>query len=987
MQNERREISQNLSGIAEEITEAERIILPSTDWAWMMGILAGGGHITKNGRVLFATRFEQLQQSLIERGEKLFQRNARLELYPNYPNRSPVIAFGNKTVALELSSFTRDQYVTTINARHNWLLSDSKYIWPFLEGVFEARGRFHRNTNNRFEQIFLHSVFLKETSFLTELLTRVGVEDPRVIRARMTREGVRGVSMSLLTDIRLFSENVHSVIPFKEEGLAFYRTIDTSLRKFRVYSKDEVISDWIKASVILKRTPTEHYIRRLRQLGIIQCSPQVFGRLFSESGSPTDFKNARLALEKIFEESHNIVFNDSEIEQARTKFLEAQWLLKKQRRMPKRYSDEDIIESWVKARNMLGYIPTSADLERLNEEGIVKITVPTFVERFGDGRTFVSARNSLEARMQQLKETVLEPKPKVARVSIKVARVSITDEALINEWIRLLEYLGRIPSYTDIGRLLGKSETKYSPSTYKKRFGASDEGVSFNQARRKLLELSRSSIDTQNLKMSSKAYQKSLTNGEVAIEWVRIRRILGHVPSIPELSRLLTNADTLVSPRTYADRFGSSKWSQAVSALERIVFSVDLNESLVQYENNSREQVRYIEKIHRAILPFIDKYATSKLDEIFKSTQLPPVLFYAHDGNPLILGEEVSTELMEKTSESNKPKNSVTLYGPNLNSELLTVTAPEIPEPAIIVINQAKGKSEVNETDELIKPSRNLAWILGTLAAGGYVNLKTGYIEVSGKQPVLDRFKESGLNIFKKEITFHSYTHKGSNHPYSRARLCSVDFARSIGDLRRNSWSNTINSRHVWIKDESNEYVWSFLEGFFDMRGSISSFSGRDQTTPLHPVIYLSTTSSNGTNALLEMLGSVGIDNAFIHRSKNTREGVRGVVISNLEDVRGIAEHISSSIPDKQKALENCQNRFPHLSKHFRYTDDELKSDWRMLASLLDRNPSSWDLRRDFQEAIRIHTERTYAQRFGNGNFATARRNLEKLLESDSETM
>lgn len=659
----------------QESTHVSQVI-PSDEWAWMMGVIAGGGHISTNGRIMFGTQIEQLRNAVILKGEKLFQRNHRLE--SNRNNRGkPVIVFQNREIAAELGNFTRDNYVMTAIERHDWLLHGDRFTWSFLEGIFETKGVIRRNSGNRFDSIFISVLFQREASFLSELLGRVGLTDPKIWESKHAREGVNKVAITSLEDVSLFARNVRSVIPEKEEVLAFYRNNDVD-SQHKIYSREEVIREWLKAREILGHTPSWYSINQLRKLGLVQCSPEVFRRLFSQRGSGKDFKSAQENLEKmIVEQGITIVFDEVEIMRARAVFVESQ-PKKETRKRSKRISDEQIIQTWLKARDLLQRTPNSSDLIKLHKDGVINVTEFTFVARFGEDNTYASASAALEKLAKQRGAKEFLP------VS-KEPRIRITDEELINEWKRIVNILGRLPSFTDISIMKEKGDTLYSPTTYTIRFGKKKNNqATFRQARVKLANIISEGVptaDIKDLRPSATAYIKALTDEAVVAEWLRVRNMLGHIPSIPELNSLFRERETTITPRTYSSRFGLGKWTTAVAYLEELIshpdiyFSWDLNQNLRRYEEDFGLQIRYFPKIHRVSDEFEAAKRFNELIHRYSEPNFFPILI-SSSGRTLISSQQ-QTEYFDILNAEDIERNS-TEPGIESSRDFLNWKQPEI---------------------------------------------------------------------------------------------------------------------------------------------------------------------------------------------------------------------------------------------------------------------------------------------------------------------
>jgi len=442
----------------QEHTDIEKKIIPSEEWAWMLGVIAGKGHVSSGGYIKFFNPSRELLEAVKSRGETLFNTNSQLKIFSE-PYRNPALIFNNRSLSRELGIFTRDRWVETIMTKHSWILQNERYIWKLLEGIFETKGLFRR-ASNKYEEIYINIIFPNVGNFLAELLVKVGVENPKII-PRRKGNGIHVIKITAPKDIKLFSENVHSVIPKKEERLTFFRE---SMQTKRVVNKpsteDDVIKEWIRVKAILI-TPTPYSISRLRKLGLTLYSVNVYTRLFGIHRGKRSFNVVREALERIIiEKGISADLDESNIKVARELF-EASRNKREPRRTHQNYhTDEDVIQEWIRVRSLLRYVPNSMDFIQLRKQKQTKYSHALYSLRFGDN-DFTTARDTLEKIAREREEEALPYKN----------QNKFSEDDLINEWYRITEILGHIPNYTDIRRLLKTGTTKYSATVYVKRFG------------------------------------------------------------------------------------------------------------------------------------------------------------------------------------------------------------------------------------------------------------------------------------------------------------------------------------------------------------------------------------------------------------------------------------------------------------------------------------------------------------------------------------
>lgn len=200
----------------EGASQPESLITPSREWAWFMGILAGGGHINNQDSVIrFRASDENLRSAIKLRGERL------LNIHPTEFTEGNFIRFGESRQGSDLGDFRRDQFGSTIRERHGWLLKDPQYMWSFLEGYFDANSRIKKGSH-----IILSTSKTASANFVTELLVTVGIQQPSLNPDRNAKDGINGIKISTPHDMHIFASHVHSVIQIKEQILQYYRELE-----------------------------------------------------------------------------------------------------------------------------------------------------------------------------------------------------------------------------------------------------------------------------------------------------------------------------------------------------------------------------------------------------------------------------------------------------------------------------------------------------------------------------------------------------------------------------------------------------------------------------------------------------------------------------------------------------------------------------------------------------------------------------------------
>jgi len=279
-------------------------LVPSPTLAWMIGVLAGGGEVRlRKGseRISLSSDDKVFLEKFKSTGEELFQSNA--VTYKRYIQKGGKeyiqILFCNQKMALTLGNLSRIQWPHTICDRHDWIFKDRRYVWSFLEGLFEPRGSIIIKPKQRRRAIIFGTSYLHVANFIANLLVRVDVKNPMLVGCTRAREGISGVAIYNLPDIKIFVDNIHSQSPKKEERLELLRNLPRRV----IPSNEEFIKEWVYLKDLLGRTPSFNEIQEFKKEGKTKYTPDAYSYRFGKrSKGKKSFKEARNNLEKIIRE-------------------------------------------------------------------------------------------------------------------------------------------------------------------------------------------------------------------------------------------------------------------------------------------------------------------------------------------------------------------------------------------------------------------------------------------------------------------------------------------------------------------------------------------------------------------------------------------------------------------------------------------------------------------------------------------------------------
>jgi len=211
-----------------------------------------------------------------------------------------------------------------------------------------------------------------------------------------------------------------------------------------------------------------------------------------------------------------------------------------------------------------------------------------------------------------------------------------------------------------------------------------------------------------------------------------------------------------------------------------------------------------------------------------------------------------------------------------------------------------RGITEAESREDFV-PSRDMAWIIGVLAGGGYANPDDKRISIdSNSEKFLDEFKTAGERVFRVNSVYRTRVKSDGKREAKGVTFYSRKVALMLGDLGSPEWPDTIINRHKWIVENTN-YLWGFIEGIFERKGNVFISKNRVKG------ISIGTDYVNVANFVAELLVRLGIKNPRIEHNKRGKQGIKGVRVHNIQDMKHFAENVHSKIPEKESRLSDCR--------------------------------------------------------------------------------
>ena len=156
--------------------------IPSTDFAWWLGALAGDGHVAYD-RITLKVTDKDFADHFKKVGEQIFKIKSS---YKKYLRQDPkikrklqhIVTFYSQKLSQYLGDWSWLNWDKTLKNRFPWILDRQNFIVSFLSGYFDAEGsvvcKFHKKQHKFLVKYTAQPIHIKK--FLNDLLGRLGIK-------------------------------------------------------------------------------------------------------------------------------------------------------------------------------------------------------------------------------------------------------------------------------------------------------------------------------------------------------------------------------------------------------------------------------------------------------------------------------------------------------------------------------------------------------------------------------------------------------------------------------------------------------------------------------------------------------------------------------------------------------------------------------------------------------------------------------------------
>lgn len=370
--------------------ELDQALQPSRELAWVLGILGVGGNVNlENGSITLSSSIQTLQDAYINTAGNLFRTNLTWQTISSESGEYQIPQFNNTLIARRLGDLRRSNWPTTITEKHSWLIENQDYIWSFLSGIFDDKGLFS-GTNSH--ELIIPTSYRPVANFITKLMVDVGIQNPAILKRSRGKDGVQSVAICNIKDLKIFANNVHSVIPTKEQQLECIRINNT--RKSRAtpqMDENEMIVEWRRLYELLGHPPNVTDINELRYEGNTKWSAGVYARVFgaTRTNKGRSYKQALVNLA-------SACGLESDPKSVRYRRPDSKYKIVK--------DPTNLVDQYRQLRestlNKDGRLPNTGDFDRGRRVGLVSYSRVTFANYFGEGN-FTKAIINLEKILEE----------------------------------------------------------------------------------------------------------------------------------------------------------------------------------------------------------------------------------------------------------------------------------------------------------------------------------------------------------------------------------------------------------------------------------------------------------------------------------------------------------------------------------------------------------------------------------------------------------
>lgn len=198
------------------------------DFAWILGVLAAGGNVKKNGAITLSSKEFGLISKFADTGEAVFGLPAICHtVEPKFRDGKQIrpiqhqVSFNNIGLVEELGDFAGDDWAKKLGEgeKYHWIIQNPETAWAFLNGFYDINGTVTTTVSKGKTFFSVNFGLSSEEVFnaISDLLDRVWIVD--CARASRFNGQIRGLSVKKYNGRVILAENLKPAIPEKTAKL------------------------------------------------------------------------------------------------------------------------------------------------------------------------------------------------------------------------------------------------------------------------------------------------------------------------------------------------------------------------------------------------------------------------------------------------------------------------------------------------------------------------------------------------------------------------------------------------------------------------------------------------------------------------------------------------------------------------------------------------------------------------------------------------
>lgn len=207
-------------------TESVSRLVASPEFAWVLGVLCGGGSRNDN-KVTVSTQYDFFAEIFAYRASCVFEVEPKHLTAIDSKNgkKRHTVIFKRQALARDVGDIRTYNWARTLFKLHPWILADSNNITHFLSGYIDKNSSIQAPFKGRRHNISLGIKTHESFEWLNEALLSIGVQGAYIARKNKNTQEIQALNIGTFAGLYTLASQVSSFIPHKEYLLSVYRKL------------------------------------------------------------------------------------------------------------------------------------------------------------------------------------------------------------------------------------------------------------------------------------------------------------------------------------------------------------------------------------------------------------------------------------------------------------------------------------------------------------------------------------------------------------------------------------------------------------------------------------------------------------------------------------------------------------------------------------------------------------------------------------------